>query len=98
MLETHIMMSLLIFLLVLPPVLHLVSFIDLTIAHMVLVRERIALFLEALVMVHVLIVVIIPLVGLVFSLEVSILTLSQVALTVHAFSVVVHVPLTQMVM
>jgi hypothetical protein len=32
-----------------------------------------------------------------FPLEVSILTLSRVALTVHAFPVVVHVPHAQMV-
>jgi hypothetical protein len=38
-----------------------------------------------------------PQVGMVLPLEVSILTLSQVALMVHAFSIVVHVPLTQMV-
>jgi hypothetical protein len=43
MLETHIMVSLLIFRLVLLLVLHLVSFMDLTIAYMVLVHERIAL-------------------------------------------------------
>jgi hypothetical protein len=37
-----------------------------------------------------------PYVGMVFSLEVSILTLSQVALTIHAFPIMVHVPLNQM--
>jgi hypothetical protein len=50
-------------------VLHLSSLMDLTIAHMVLVHERIALRLDALVMAHVLIVVIVSRVGLVFSLE-----------------------------
>jgi hypothetical protein len=66
MLETCIMMRLLIFCLVLLLVLLLISFMDLTIAHMVLVHERIALCLDALVMAHVLIVVIIPHVGTVF--------------------------------
>jgi hypothetical protein len=66
MLETRIMMRLLIFCLVLLLVLLLISFMDLTIAHMVLVHERIALCLDALVMAHVLIVVIIPHVGTVF--------------------------------
>jgi hypothetical protein len=59
-------MRLLIFCLVLLLVLLLISFMDLTIAHMVLVHERIALCLDALVMAHVLIVVIIPHVGTVF--------------------------------
>jgi hypothetical protein len=49
---------------------------NLTITHMVLVHERIALCLDALVMAHVLIVVIIPRVGMVLALEVPILTLS----------------------
>jgi hypothetical protein len=81
MLETHIMMSLLIFRLVLILMFHLAftlvlilapshmlclalllvlclsSLMDLTIAHMVLVHERTALSLNALVMTHVLIVV-----------------------------------------
>jgi hypothetical protein len=85
MLETHIMMSSLIFLLVLILMFHLAftlvlllapfhalclsSLMDLTIAHMVLVHERTALRLDALVMAHVLIVVIVFRVGLVFSLE-----------------------------
>jgi hypothetical protein len=76
MLETGIMMSLLIFCLTFVVVLHLVSFMDLTIAHMVLVHERITLCLDALVITHVLIVIIVPHVGMVFPLEVSILTLS----------------------
>jgi hypothetical protein len=62
---THMAMSLLIFRLVLILVLHLVllmlcltSFIDLTIAHMVLVHERMALCQDALVRNHILIVVV----------------------------------------
>jgi hypothetical protein len=53
-------MSLLIFYLILLLVLRLISFMDLTIAHMVLVHKRIALCLDALVTAHVLIVVIVP--------------------------------------
>jgi hypothetical protein len=51
-------------------------FMDLTIAHMVLVHERVALFLDALVSTHAFIVVFIPRVGMIFLLEMSILTLS----------------------
>jgi flagellar biosynthesis protein FlhB len=85
MLETHIVMSSLIFclihilmfclaftlvlLLTLFHVLYLSSHMDLTIAHMVLVHERTALSLNALVTAHVLVVVIISHVGLVFLLE-----------------------------
>jgi hypothetical protein len=73
MLETHIVMSYLIFRLVLTLVLHLTllhvlflsSLMDLTIAHMK-VHEKTALSLDTLVMTHTLIVVIIPRVGLVF--------------------------------
>jgi hypothetical protein len=50
-------------------VLHLSSLMDPTIAHMVLVHERTALSLDALVTAHVLIMVIISHVGLVFPLE-----------------------------
>jgi hypothetical protein len=71
------MMSLLIFRLTLLLVLHLISFMDLTIAHMILVHERIALFLDALVMTHVLIVVIVSRVGTIFLLEGLTLALSQ---------------------
>jgi hypothetical protein len=60
MLETRIVKSLLIFRVVLLLVLHLGSFMDLTITHMVLVCERIALCLDALVTAHVLIIVIVP--------------------------------------
>jgi hypothetical protein len=77
MLETHIVMSSLIFYLVLTLALHLalllmlclVSLMDLTIAYMVLVHERTTLCLNALVIAHVLIVVIISHIGLVSLLE-----------------------------
>jgi hypothetical protein len=85
MLETHIVMSSLIFCLVLIlvfhltftlvlcltlfHVLHLSSLMDLTIAHIVLVHERTTLSLDALVTAHILIVVIISHVDLVFPLE-----------------------------
>jgi hypothetical protein len=108
MLETHIVMSLLIFCLVLilmfrfaltlvlllaPShvlclelllVFCLSSLMDLTIAHMVLVHERTALSLDALVTAHVLIVVTVYRVGLDFPLE-------------DPFPIVVHVPLSQVV-
>jgi hypothetical protein len=87
MLETHIVMSSLIFQLVLILIFCLVltlvlclalllvlclsSLMDLTIAHMVLVHERTALSLDTLVMVHVLIVVIISRVCLFFCWRVS---------------------------
>jgi hypothetical protein len=74
-------MSLLIFCLVLLLLLHLISFMDLTITHMVLV----------------LIVVIVPRIGTIFLLECLTLALSQETWTIHIFSVVVHVPLAQMV-
>jgi hypothetical protein len=74
MLETHIMMSLLIFRLILLLVLCLISFMDLTITHMVLVHKRIALCLDNLVTDHVLIVVIVPRIGMILPLEVPILT------------------------
>jgi hypothetical protein len=113
MLDTHIMMSSLIFYLVLILVfllaltlmlcltlllvLCLSSLIDLTITHMCLVHERTTLSLYALVTAHVLIVVIISRVGLVFLLEGLTRTLSRDTWTVHAFLVVAHVPLDQMV-
>jgi hypothetical protein len=74
-----------------------ISLMDLTITHMVLVQERVALCLDALVSTHFLIVVLIPRVGTVLLLEVSILTLSPDTWTVHIFPVMVHVPLDQMV-
>jgi hypothetical protein len=84
MLETHIVMSYLIYHLVLTLVLCLtlllvlclISLMDLTITHMVLVHERTTLCLDALVMTHVLVMVFISLVGLIFLLEGLILTLS----------------------
>jgi hypothetical protein len=97
MLETHIMMSSLIFCLAVLLVLHFVFLMDLTIAHMVLVHERLALCLDALVSTHVLIVVLVPRAGMIFQLEVLILTLSRVVLTVQAFPVVVLIPFAQMV-
>jgi hypothetical protein len=84
MLETHIVMSSLIFRLILTLVLRLahllmlclVFLMDLTNTHMVLVHERVTLCLDALVLTHVLMVVLVPHVGMVLPLEVSILTLS----------------------
>jgi hypothetical protein len=109
--ETHIVMSSLIFCLVLIlmfrlaftlvlllalfHVLCLSSLMDLTIARMVLVHERTALSLDALVTAHVLIVAIVSHVGLVFLLEGPSITLSRDTWTVHAFPVMVHVSLDQ---
>jgi flagellar biosynthesis protein FlhB len=84
MIETHIVMSCLIFCLALTLVLHLtlclmlclVSLMDLTIAHMILVHKRTTLCLDALDTTHILIVVIISRVGLVFLLEGLTLVLS----------------------
>jgi hypothetical protein len=76
MLQTHIVMSSLIFRLVLILVLRLDSFMDLTITHIVLVHERTALCIDALVTTHILIVVIVSHVGSVFLLEGLTLTLS----------------------
>jgi hypothetical protein len=105
MLETHIVMSSLIFCLVLILMLCLTlllmlclsSLMDLIITHMVLVHERVTLCLDALDTDHVLIVVVVSHVGPVFRLEGLTLTLSPDTWMVHAFSVVVHVPLGQMV-
>jgi hypothetical protein len=121
MLETHIVMSSLIFRHVLILMFHLAftlvsllalshvlcltlllvlclsSLMDPTITHMVLVHERTALSLDTLVMTHVLIMVTVSRVGLVFPLEGSSPTLSRDTWTVHAFPVVVHVPLDQVV-
>jgi hypothetical protein len=73
--------------------LYLVSLMDLTIAHIVLVHERIAFCLDALAMSHILIVVIVPRVGPVFLHGGLTLTLSPDTWTIHVFPVVVHVPL-----
>jgi hypothetical protein len=104
--ETHIVMSSLIFRLVLTLVLHLAllhvlflsSLMYLTIAHMVLDHERTVLSLNALVMAHVLIVVIVPRVSPVFLQESFTPVLSRHTWTVHAFSIVVLIPLIQIVM
>jgi hypothetical protein len=111
MLETHIVMNLSIFRIILIPMFHLAftivlrlalfhvlclsSLMDLTIAHMALVHERTALSLDALVTAHVLIMVIISRVGLVLLLEGPSPTLSQDTWTIHAFPIMVHVPLDQ---
>jgi hypothetical protein len=92
MLETHIVMSSLMFLLSLILVLRLAftlvlrlalfhvfclsSLMDSTIAHMILVHERTALSLDALVMTHILIVVTVSRIGLVFPQEDHFPTLS----------------------
>jgi hypothetical protein len=118
MLETHIVMSLLIFylililmfrlaftlMLLLAPfhvlcvalllVLCLNSLMDPTIAQMVLVNERTTLSLDALVTAYVFIVVTVSHVGLVFPLEGPFPTLRRGTWMVHAFHVVVHVPLS----
>jgi hypothetical protein len=78
-------------------VLCLSSLLDLTIAHMVLVHERTALSLDTLVTAHVLVMVIVSYVGLVFPLEGPSPTLSPDTWMVHAFPVMVHVPLGQVV-
>jgi hypothetical protein len=66
---------------------------DLTIAHMVLVHERNALSLNALVTAHILIVLIIFCVGLVLLLEALTLTLRRDTWMVHIFPIMVYVPL-----
>jgi hypothetical protein len=92
MLETHIVMSSLIFRIVLIPmfclaftlmlrlaifhVLCLSSLMDLTIAHMTLAYERTVLSLDAFVTAHILVVVTVSRVGLVFPLEGPFPTLS----------------------
>jgi hypothetical protein len=111
--ETHIVISLLISRLVIILMFHLAftlvlcltllhvlflsSLIDLTNAHMVLVHERTALSLDALVTAHILIVVIVSRVGLVFLLERPTPTLSRDTWMVHVIPFVVHVPLGQVV-
>jgi hypothetical protein len=113
MLDTHIMISSLIFRLVLILMFRLAFTLvfcltlfyvlcrslltDLTIAHMVLVHEKTALRLDALVTTHVLIMVIVSHVGLVFPLEGPSPTLSRDTWMVHILPVMVHVPLGQVV-
>jgi hypothetical protein len=96
-LETHITMSLLIFHLMLLLVLHLASFMGLTIAHMVLVHERIAFSLNFLVTAHVLVVVTVSRAGMVFLLEGLTPTLSPYIGMVNIFPIMFHIPLVQMV-
>jgi hypothetical protein len=106
MLETHIVTSSLIFLLVLILmlcltlllVLCLISLMDLIIVHIVLIHERTSLCLDDLVMAHILIVVIVSYVILTFLLEGLTLTLNPDTWTMHVFSIVVHIPVVQMVM
>jgi hypothetical protein len=113
MLETHIVMNSLICRLVFILVFHLaftlvlclallrVLFLsllmNLTIAHMILVHERTALSLDALVTTHALLMVIVSHVGLVFLMDGPTPTLSRDSWTVHVFLNVVHVPLGQVV-
>jgi hypothetical protein len=113
MLETHIVMSLSIFcltlilmfrlafilVLLLAPshVFCLSSLMDLTITHMILVHERTALSVDALVTAHVLIVVTVSRVVLISPLECHFPTLSRDTWTAHAFPIMVHVSLGQVV-
>jgi hypothetical protein len=78
-------------------VLCFISPMDLIIAHMVLVHERTALSLDALVTAHVLVVVIVSCIGLIFLLKGPTPTLSRDIWMIHDFPVVVYVPLGQMV-
>jgi hypothetical protein len=71
---------------------------DLIIAYMVLLHERTTLSLDALVMAHVLIVVIVSRVGLILVQECVTPILSQDTWTVHVFPIVVLIPLVQTVM
>jgi hypothetical protein len=87
----------LVFRLTLFHVLCLNSLMDPTIAHMVLIHERTALSIDTLVTAHLLVVVTISRVGLIFPLEGPFPTLSRDTWTVHTFLVVVHVPLDQVV-
>jgi hypothetical protein len=105
MLETHIVMSSLIFrldlilmsCLALTLVLCLASPMNLTITHMVLVHKRTTLYIYALDTAHVLIMVIVSRVSPIFLLEGLTLTLSRDTWIVHVFPMVVHIPLSQMV-
>jgi hypothetical protein len=105
MLETHIVMSslisrlilILMFCLAFTLVLFLGSLTDLTIAHMVLVHERTALSLDALVTAHALIVVIVFRVCLIFQREGTTSTLSLDTWIAQVFPIVVHVSLGQVV-
>jgi hypothetical protein len=70
---------------------------NLTIAHMVFVHERIVLWLDALDTSHVLIMVIISRIGLIFLLELLTPTLSPNIWTVYVFPITVNIPLSQIV-
>jgi hypothetical protein len=111
--ETHIVMSSSISCLILIHMVHLAfthmlhlallhvflfsSVMDLTIAHMVLVHERTSLSLDALVTTHVLIVIIVSHIGLVLLLEGTTPTLSRDTWMTHVFSIMIYVPLGQVV-
>jgi hypothetical protein len=95
--RTHIAMSLLISRLVLILVLCVISFMDLTIAHMVLVHKRTTLCPDSLVMAHILIMVIVSRVGTVFLLEGLTPSLSRNTWTIQIFPIIIHIPLVQMV-
>jgi hypothetical protein len=113
MLETHIVMNLQIFRLVLILMFHLgltlvlhlvhllvlclISLMDLTIAHMVLVNERTTLCLDGLVTTHILIMVIVSHKGMTFLQEGLTLTLSPDTWMIPIFPIVVLVPLVQRV-
>jgi hypothetical protein len=75
----------------------LLSLMDLTIAHMVFAHERTNLCIDALVMTHVLIVVIVSSTCMIFLLCSPTLILSPNNWWVHIFLIVVHVPLVQRV-
>jgi uncharacterized protein YjeT (DUF2065 family) len=77
-------------------VLCLVSLIDITITHMVLVHERTTLCLDVLDTAYILIMVIVSHVGMVFLLEGLTPILSPDTWTTHVFPIVVHAPLVQM--
>jgi hypothetical protein len=103
--ETHIVMSSLIFRLALTLVFHLahllmlclISLMDLTITHMILVHKRTTLCLDALVTVHVHIMVIISRIDMVFLLESLTPALSPDTWMIHVFPIVILVPLVQRV-
>jgi hypothetical protein len=103
--ETHIVMNFPIFRLALSLALCLAlllvhwlsSLMDLIITHMVLVHEKTALSLDALVTAHILIMVIISHVGMFILLEGPTPTLSRDTWMVHVFSIMVYVPLSQVV-
>jgi hypothetical protein len=64
---------------------------------MILVHEKTALSLDALIMSHILIMVNVSRIGLILLLEGPTSTLSRDIWMVHVFPIVVHVPLGQMV-